>query len=221
MKKAQIQEARLTNNTVIRTVYSDQHEIIRNINRLYLKTGVHCDPTYSKGVFYRGADIEPPSYKFDLYPQTKDTVQASAESLPLEDVSLRNIMFDPPFLAGRTKSKPTGRMVNRFDGFRYVPDLWRWYDACLTEFYRVIEPKGFLVFKCQDTVSQDKNWFTHVYVMNRAVAAGFYPRDMFVLTSKNRIIGHNHGNQQHARKFHSYFWVFEKVSSRVDYGITR
>jgi hypothetical protein len=25
-------------------------------------------------------------------------------------------------------------------------------------------------------------------------------------------------NQQHARKFHSYFWVFEKKKSKLDYN---
>ena len=212
---------KLTNETVVRTVYTDQHEIIRSIDKLYLKQGVECDPTYSKGVFYRGAGISQPKYKFDLYPQTEDTVQASADNLPLENGVLSNLMFDPPFMAGFTKPKPTGLMGNRFHGFRYIPDLWKWYDACLVEFYRVLKPKGVLVFKCQDTVSSGKNWFTHVYVMNRAVDAGFYPRDMFVLTAKNRIIGHNHGNQKHARKFHSYFWVFEKAGAKVDYSITR
>ena len=209
----------LSNANVIRTVYADQHEIIRAIDRLYLKNGVDCDPTYSKGVFYRGAGIEEPRLKFDLFPKTEDTMKASADALPLEDTSVHNIMFDPPFMAGFTKPKPTGLMGNRFHGFRYVPDLWRWYDRCLIEFYRVIQPKGYLVFKCQDTVSSGKNWFSHVYIMNRAVEAGFYARDLFVLTANNRIIGHNHGNQRHARKFHSYFWVFEKVVPRVDYSI--
>lgn len=217
----EVKMPKLTNENVIRTVSDDQHEIIRNINKLYLKNGIECDPTYSKGMFYRAENIEEPRLKFDLFPQTPDTVRASADALPLEDGSLRNLMFDPPFMAGFTKPRPTGLMGNRFHGFRYVPDLWRWYDACLVEFYRILMDKGFLVFKCQDTVSSGKNWFSHAYIMNRAVEAGFYPKDMFVLTAKNRIIGSNHGNQKHARKFHSYFWVFQKVKSKVDYSVTR
>ncbi len=46
--------------------------------------------------------------------------------------------------------------------------------------------------------------------MNEASKLGFINKDLFILLAKNRIIGHNHGNQKHARKFHSYFIVFKK-----------
>ena len=212
---------KLTNNNVVRSVGGDQHDIIRNIIKLYTPEGIECDPTYSKGVFYKGAGIEEPNYKFDLFPQTDDTVCSSAEDLPLADESISSLMFDPPFMAGFTKEKPTGLMGKRFHGFPYVSHLWKWYDECLVEFHRVLKKGGVLVFKCQDTVSSGKNWFSHVHIMNLAVKAGFYPKDMFVLTAKNRIIGSNHSNQKHARKFHSYFWVFEKKPCRVDYTIDR
>ena len=67
--------------------------------------------------------------------------------------------------------------------------------------------------KCQDTVSGGKQHFTHVMIMNMAGIEGtFYPRDMFVLTSNIRVVAFNGTKwrkQHHARKFHSYFWVFE------------
>ncbi len=214
---------------VIRTVSDDQHDIIRNIQALYVPEGFELDPTYSKGKFYktykkgkafnRPGIIDPP-LKYDLFPQTPDTLPASAEALPIESGTIKSIMFDPPFVAGHTKKKPTGIIGERFHGFRYVSDLWGWYDKCLAEFHRVLADGGILAFKCQDTVSSGKNWFSHCYIMNRALEHGFYPRDMFVLTAKSRIIGHNHRkNQAHARKFHSYFWVFEKKTCRVPYEI--
>ena len=212
---------KLTNETVIRTVGDNQNEIIRDIIKLYVPDGIECDPTYSKGVFYKGAGIDQPKYKFDLFPQTEDTVMETAEDLPLDDASINSLMFDPPFMAGFTKPKPTGLMCKRFHGYPYVSQLWKWYDQCLVEFHRVLKKGGVLVFKCQDTVSSGKNWFSHVHIMNRALEAGFYPRDMFVLTAKARLIGANHSNQKHARKFHSYFWVFEKTKCNVDYTIDR
>jgi len=200
----------LNNNDIIRTTGSDQQEIIRNIISLHCPQGIELDPTYSKGVFYKGAEDLEPLEKFDLYPQTPDTLQASAEDLPHLDSQVSSIMFDPPFIAGQTKGKPTGIIGERFHGFRYIPDLWEWYDKCLLEFYRVLERKGVLIFKCQDTVSSGKQWFSHVHIMNKATEAGFYCKDLFILTTENRIIGHNHHNQKHARKFHSYFLVFIK-----------
>ena len=80
----------------------------------------------------------------------------------------------------------------------------------MEEFYRILEPNGTLIIKCQDTVSSGKNWFSHLYIMNEAERIGFYNKDLFILLAKNRIIGHNHSNQQHARKFHSYFIVLKK-----------
>ena len=204
---------------VIRTVGDNQHQILRDIQTLYLPNGAECDPTYSKGVFYKeGTGVIDPPMKFDLFPRNEETKKATADDLPLGNESISSIIFDPPFMAGYTKKKPTGIMGERFHGFRYVPDMWEWYSKCIVEFNRVLKDKGILVFKCQDTVSSGKNWFSHSYVMNEAVKNGFYPKDMFVLTAKSRMIGANHSNQKHARKFHSYFWVFEKrATAPVDY----
>ena len=152
------EEVKLTNHNVIRTVSGDQHEIIRHIVKLYLKDGVECDPTYSKGMFYAAEGISEPRLKFDLFPRTPDTVQASAVDC-LSKMHRCETLCLIPFYGWFTKPKPTGLMGNRFHGFRYVPDLWKWYDACLVEFYRVLQDKGFLVFKCQDTVSSGKTGF--------------------------------------------------------------
>jgi len=206
---------------MIKTVAMNQHDIIRDIQILYAPDGFELDPTYSKGNFYKPEDISEPRLKYDLFPKTDETIKSSAESLPLEDKSIESIMFDPPFIAGHTKAKPTGIIGKRFHGFRYVSDLWKWYDECLTEFFRILKKGGILTFKCQDTVSSGKNWFSHCYIMNQAVKKGFYPKDLFVLVAKNRIIGHNHKNQKHARKYHSYFWVFEKQECKVDYHIDK
>lgn len=194
---------------MIKTTGYKQQELLRDIVGLHLGGAVDLDPTYSKGVFYKNGVVPEPRLKFDLKPQTEDTQQASAESLPLSDSSVQSIVFDPPFIAGHTKDKPTGIIGQRFDGFRYVPDLWEWYTLCLAEFRRILKYEGKLVFKCQDTVSSGRQWFSHVHIINEAERLGFYTKDLFVLLARSRVIGHNHGNQRHARKFHSYFIVFE------------
>ena len=55
--------------------------------------------------------------------------------------------------------------------------------------------------------------------MNMALELGFYPKDMFILTAKMRInsFGGRWNKQEHARKYHSYFWVFEKIKQKVNY----
>ena len=194
---------------MIKSVNDNQPNLIKDILALYCPNGIDLDPTYSKGNFYKS--IEQPRLKSDLFPQSSDVIGSDAAQLWLEDSSISSIMFDPPFVAGHTKEKPTGIIGERFHGFRYVPDLWEWYDKCLTEFHRVLKKDGVLIFKCQDTISSGKQWLSHVHIINKAEEIGFYSKDLFILTAKSRIIGHNHQNQQHARKFHSYFLVLEKT----------
>jgi len=194
---------------MIKTTSYNQQEIIKNIISLHCPNGIECDPTYSKGNFYKNWE-NPPTIKFDLFPKTSCTKKASAENLPLEDSSISSLMFDPPFIVGHTKDRPSGIIGNRFYGLRYIKDLWSWYSDCIKEHNRVLCKKGVYIFKCQDTVSSGKQHLTHVHVINEMQSAGFYVKDLFVLLAKNRIIGHNHHNQKHARKFHSYFIVGEK-----------
>ena len=48
--------------------------------------------------------------------------------------------------------------------------------------------------------------------------AGFYPKDLFILLAKNRLVADwQVKNQKNARKFHSYFWVFEKSNKVIEY----
>jgi len=89
------------------------------------------------------------------------------------------------------------------------------YSGSLKEFSRVLKDDGIVIFKCQDIVSSAKQHFTHCWVMYEAMKYGFYPKDLFILLAKNRL---NDGRkQQHARKFHSYFFVFKKHICKVDY----
>lgn len=56
------------------------------------------------------------------------------------------------------------------------------------------------------------------FVMNEAIKVGFYPKDLFVLLAKNRIVADwQVKNQKNARKYHSYFWVFEKSDKKIEY----
>ena len=131
-------------------------------------------------------------------------------NIPLKNNSIGSIMFDPPFIAGLRKEGKEGIIRKRFTSFKNIPTLLEYYNQTLAECYRVLKSKGVLIFKCQDVVDSGKNYFSHAYVMNYAESKGFYVKDLFVLLAKNRIVGVSWKNQQHARKFHSYFWVFKK-----------
>ena len=208
---------------LIKSTGYDQSEIIRNILKLHVPEGrIDCDPTYSTGAFYNGTGIEKPALRYDIKPQNEDVVMADARHLPLEDESLSCMILDPPFLATKGKSLSAKNKSNRINRrFGVYPDeksLHQCYADMLREAYRLLKKDGILIFKCQDKVSSGKQYMSHVFVAKTAVELGFYPKDLFVLLSKNRLVaGWQIRNQKHARKYHCYFWVFQKTNRRIEY----
>jgi hypothetical protein len=207
--------------TVIKSTSYDQYEIMESIIKLHCPNGIEVDTTYSIGNFYKNGRIPQPKYKFDKFPQRED-IQQLEERLPFEDNTINSIMFDPPFVITGNKNvhnydKGSTIIAKRFESFKNPKELFEVYSQALTEYYRVLDTNGVLIFKCQDTVSGGKNYFTHCWVMNKAYELGFYPKDLFILNAKNRIISSKHKNQQHSRKYHSYFWVFTKQKPKIKY----
>lgn len=204
---------------VISSINFDEQEIINDI--LYLHANgknIDCDPTYSIGNFYKNGLVEP-RYKFDKYPQLQNVIEATSDCIPLENESCEVIMFDPPFVIGGLDHEGIKEGSNiisrRFTNFQTFDELKQMYGSALKEFQRILKSEGIVIFKCQDCVSSAKQHFSHCWVMYEAVRLGFYPKDLFILLAKNRITDGR--KQQHARKFHCYFWVFQKTKCNVDY----
>lgn len=207
---------------LVKSVYGSNYEAIKNIMDLYDIERFDLDCTYSKGNFWK--DLPTPTNKTDLFPINDSVIEANSENLPFPDSSMESIMYDPPFVIAGSKYKGNKEgssiIAKRFEGYTRYDELTSNYYNTLKELYRLTKKNGFVVMKCQDTVSGGKNHFTHVMVMNMAMEIGFYPRDMFVLTSNVRINSFNGTKwtkQYHARKYHSYFWVFQKVNPKVKY----
>lgn len=206
---------------LIKSIGYDQGEIIRNILKLHVPEGkIDCDPTFSTGAFYNGTGIALPQYRYDISPQRSDVVQADARHLPIADGCISCMILDPPFLAtkGKSLNSTDGNIINR--RFGVYPDeksLHRCYSDMLSEAYRVLKPDGILIFKCQDKVSSGKQYMSHVFIINEAVRIGFYPKDLFILLAKSRLVAAWQRNQKHSRKYHSYFLVFQKNNRRIEY----
>ena len=190
---------------IIKSISFDQVEILKNI--IHLHTGpIECDVTYGSGCFYK--KIDRPSLCFDIAPRKEGVIQADCCNLPLLDCSVGSVMFDPPFMA---RTGPGATLKARFgEVMGTIQDLWNFYFLAMKEIHRVLTPKGWLVFKLQNGVLSGKNNNTYRQVCNQAEALGLRWVDEFVLLAKHRMMHPKHTVQKHARKFHSYFCVFQK-----------
>lgn len=210
-------------NELVKSISYDQTEIINNILFLHVpKHKIDADITYSTGMFYKDDIVKQPDLKFDINPQADDVVRADSRNLPLQDSSLDCIMFDPPFLATTGKSLSENKNNNiinkRFGVYPSEIELHQFYVDTLKECYRVLRQDGILIFKCQDKISSGKQYMSHVFIVNEAEKIGYYTKDLFILLAKNRIVADwQVKNQKNARKFHSYFIVFQKCKKKIDY----
>lgn len=205
-------------DNLISTVSHSQRDILLSILQLYVPGGrFDLDPTFSKGAFYDQVTVPYPKHCSDLNPQNKEGqdfpyIQATdCRNLMFESASLGSIVFDPPFIHAHGKDSEIG---NRFSSYPTQHALRAMYMASLVEFYRVLKTGGMLVFKHQDIVESGKQVWNSHYIWQMATGLGFEQVDLFILVAENRIIGHNHHEQQHARKFHSYFGVYRKGPRR-------
>lgn len=207
---------------IVKSISYDQSEIIKNILSLHVPNQkIDCDPTYSIGNFYKNSGIEQPTYKFDIQPQSSEVKYGDCRDLPLQDSSIQCIMFDPPFLAttGPSLNKKEGNVINkRFGVYANEQELHRFYKDSLSEFYRILSDNGILIVKCQDKISSSIQYMSHVFIINEAEKIGFYTKDLFILLAKARIVADWQAkNQKHARKYHSYFIVFQKIKKNIKY----
>lgn len=193
--------------SLIKSVSDSQTEILNWIIQLYCPDGFDLDPTYSKGVFYK--NVPEPRLKFDLKPQINGVQQANCTNLPIETRSIRSIIFDPPFMFGTHGQTKNNIMNKRFTMFNTWPELCIMYQDSLKEFHRILVKNGILAFKCQD-YTDSKTTMTHCYVYQWARQLGFYPKDIFVLIATRGRIYNPKLIQRHARKFHCYWWIFQK-----------
>lgn len=198
---------------MIKSVSDNQEEILINIRDLHCNGKFDCDCTYGNGNFYK--KIGNPTYCFDIEPLFDHVKKCSSFELDLQNESIESMVFDPPFLTYiRNGRIGNGNMAlgKRFAGYWRYEELSEHYLKTIIESYRVIKPKGKLVFKCQDIVHNHKMHCTHVNVINWAVDNGFRLVDLFILVANHRMPSPNRiGKQKHARIWHSYFLVFEKL----------
>ena len=199
--------------------------VFRQILELHVEPGsLVADVTYGEGAFWR--DV--PAGAYDLRATDLKT-GVDCRDLPYEDGSVDCVVFDPPYIEGlhRTSTEQLAG-TGTFSPFRsrysngkagegvrgtaasYHGAVLSLYLEAAVEAHRVLRNHGMYIVKCQDEVSANRQWWTHVEIMN-ALEDRFYCKDLFVVVRTNKPTVAGLVKQVHARKNHSYFLVFMKL----------
>jgi hypothetical protein len=215
-----------TSDVLLSAHVSGNAELFPKILDLHVPDGAQiADVTYGKGVFWRDVDLSRYTlFKSDI----ADGVDCRA--LPYSAASMDCVVFDPPYMEGffrRQDDQKAGAGTHAaFRDFYSNGDerpmvSAKWHAAVTqlyleggTEAHRVLKDGGVFIVKCQDEVSANQQWLTHVEIINGYGAMGFYAKDLFVLVRTNRPGVSRLKKQAHARKNHSYFLVFLKTKHR-------
>lgn len=224
-KKKRVQGGVATAQVCMSAFVSGNAEVFPQILDLHVPDGAKiADVTFGTGVFWKNVDLT--RYQL-LATDLADGVDCRA--LPYEDESLDAWVCDPPYMEGLLRNNVEHKAgAGTHAAFReyysngneanHEPDAPKWHAAVSDLYYkagheaaRVLKPKGVAIVKCQDEVSANRQWLTHVEIINYYEKLGFYCKDLFVVVRQNKAVIARLKKQVHARKNHSYFLVFIKM----------
>ena len=190
------------------SIIGRNEDLLPVIMNVYAKDGDKiADVTYGNGNFWKNIDMT----KYQFFPSDLKT-GVDFRNLPYETESFDMIVLDPPYL--HRSSSPINKDLdstygnNKRDGFgtEYVYGL---YQKGIEQAYRVLKVNGLLLVKCQDQIMSGINRWDHIVIFHKALNFGFMAEDLFIITRVGTPIM-RHKYQLHARKNHSYMWVFKK-----------
>jgi len=192
-------------------VCNNNSELVKEVSNLYLKDGDSiADITYGKGVFWKKMDLN----RFDFYPSDIITCPEAPydfKKLPYPKEKFDVVVFDPPYShnPGQMIVNDNYQLRETTRGF-YHKDIIQLYKEGMAEALRTLKQDGLLWVKCKDEIESSKQQMSHIEIFNIAINdLDFMVKDLFVMTQKNKPTI-QFKNQQHARKNHSYLWVFKK-----------
>lgn len=223
LNKKRVQGGVATSDVVLSAHISGNADIFPQILDLHVMPGATiADVTYGSGVFWKKVEN-------DKYILKKSDISSGVDcrSLPYSDSSIDVVVLDPPYMEGffrKEKSHKAGSGSHTSfreyysNGDEFNSNAPKWHAAVTNlyfeagkEAYRVLTPNGVCIVKCQDEVSANRQYLTHVEIINHYESLGFYIKDLFVVVRQNRVGVARLKKQVHARKNHSYFLIFIKV----------
>ncbi|MGH7168801.1 MAG: DNA methyltransferase [Gemmataceae bacterium] len=232
-----------TTDLVFSAHLGENADLFARILHLHVPKGATiADVTFGQGTFWkhvRAADYKLLASDIDaksnhgIFPSHPIEVMTGVDcrNLPYGNATLDAVVLDPPYMEGLYRAV-TDHMAGSgtHASFRHAysngkptdEEGPKWHDAVVYmyvkaggEAYRVLKRDGILIVKCQDEVSANKQRLTHVEIITAYEHLGFYSKDLFVLMRMNRAGVSRLKKQEHARKNHSYFLVFQKRRVKI------
>jgi len=199
-------------------------DVFPQILDLHVPPGaVIADVTWGKGVFWQ----QVPKDRYVVHGSDIQT-GTDCRDLPYSNGSHDCVVLDPPYMEGlfrRSRGHLAGAgnyaaFRNHYSDGKKTSEGGPKYHAAVLDLYfragreahRVLRDGGILIVKCQDEVSANQQRLTHIEITNEFAQIGFYAKDLFVLVRTNRPAMSRMLHQEHARKNHSYFLVFMKLT---------
>lgn len=200
---------------VVSIVHGTNADLIAEVARLYIADGAEvADVTWGKGAFWskasngrfkvKGSDVSPNIGGKD------GIVLADFRSLPYEDASFDVVVLDPPYVHNPGKHMTDSRYNNaETTGGMSHNDIRELYRDGMREALRVLKPGGRLLVKGKDEIESGRQCWSQTELLLDAQSMGLYGRDLFVLVPSSRTSMQRWSVQKHARKVHSFLWIFE------------
>lgn len=192
-------------------------EMFARIMALYARPGMTVvDPMRGPGVFWQQVDRG----LYDAHITDISTGGPDARALPHADCSVDVVVLDPPYryIETRTTSDKLVLLENDIynlnavravDGPKGFDAVMALYRDSMTEAVRALAVGGYLIVKCQDTITDGKQRWVHLDLMEHAEAAGAPPIDLAIVVS-GKVPPTRWKRQRSLRKAHSYFLVCRK-----------
>jgi phage N-6-adenine-methyltransferase len=196
---------------VVTSYQSNNDHLMAQVARLYFRTGDRiADVTYGRGRFWRLTDMT----QYDFHPSDLLTVPERPydfRDLPYRSREFDVHVFDPPYMhhpPARRYLDTDYKNSETTKGFSH-DDIIRLYRDGMVEGWRILKPGGLMLVKCKDEIERGLSRMSHIELHDIALKElGMEVQDLFVLTQKVLLVRFR--NNDHARKNHSYLWVFRK-----------
>lgn len=206
--------------TVFTSYAGNNADLVAEVAKLYLgdEPLAIADVTYGKGVFWRKVDLSKHDFRpTDLQPHPKadrKVKKADLRKLPYKNETLDILVLDPPYVhnPGQLLVDANYQNAETTKGM-YHDDIVDLYVDGIKEAWRTLKEGGTLWVKCKDEVESGWQRWSMIELYCAAVDLGFYAKDLFILVPHSKPTIQK--PQQHARKNHSYLWIFLKPDPKL------